>query len=311
MKQKVLFVVGPTASGKTDAAVELALRLNGEVISADSMAIYDKMDIGTAKPTLEEQRGVVHHMIGCVDPQRPYSVSEYKDDALKCMESIWAKGKLPIVCGGTGLYINALIFPLDFTSVKSDEKIRAKWESYAAEHGNEALHARLREVDPSSAEQIHPNNVRRVVRALEIYECTGIAKSEQASLEKPFELPYEPVLMGITLDRKLLYERCDLRVDRMMERGLMEEVKSLLQGGLSPDAQSMQGIGYKEIVWALRGDMPLCEALELLKRNTRHLAKRQLTWFRANDKIRWFDATSAEDRAKLCDQMERYSLGNF
>lgn len=311
MKQKVLFVVGPTASGKSDAAVELALRLNGEVISADSMAIYEKMDIGTAKPTPEEQRGVAHHMIDCVDPNRAYSVSEYKDDAQKCIEEIASRGKLPIVCGGTGLYINALTMPLDFTSVKSDERIRAKWEAYAAEHGNEALHEQLRAVDPVSAEQIHFNNVRRVVRALEIYECTGVAKSAQASLEKPFELPYEPILMGITLDRAELYRRCDLRVDRMMQKGLLDEVRELLDGGLSSDAQSMQGIGYKELVWALRGDVSMEEAVELLKRNTRHLAKRQMTWFRANDKIRWFEATNAQQREKLCDQMESYSLGNY
>ena len=311
MKHKVLFVVGPTASGKSDTAVELALRLNGEVVSADSMAIYEKMDIGTAKPSLDEQRGVPHHMMDCVDPNRAYSVSEYKDDAQKCIADILERGKLPIVCGGTGLYINALTMPLDFTSVKSDERIRAKWEAYAAKNGNESLHEQLRKVDPVSAEQIHPNNVRRVVRALEIYECTGIAKSEQASLDKPFDLPYEPILMGITLDRTELYRRCDLRVDRMMQRGLMEEVKDLLQSGLSPAAQSMQGIGYKELVWALQGDVTLEEAIELLKRNTRHLAKRQMTWFRANDKIRWFDATSAEARDKLCCQMESYSLGNF
>jgi len=201
--------------------------------------------------------------------------------------------------------------PLDFTSVKSDERIRAKWEAYAEEHGNDALHEQLKAVDPVSAGQIHPNNVRRVVRALEIFECTGIAKSAQASLDKPFELPYEPILMGITLDRAELYRRCDLRVDRMMEKGLLREVQELLDSGLSPDAQSMQGIGYKELVWALRGDVTMEEAIELLKRNTRHLAKRQLTWFRANDKIRWFEATNAQQREKLCDQMEAYSLGNF
>ena len=311
MKHKVLFVVGPTASGKSDAAVELALRLNGEVVSADSMAIYESMDIGTAKPSTDEQRGVKHHMIDCVDPACAYSVSEYKDDAQKCIAEISARGKLPIVCGGTGLYINALTMPLDFTAVKSDERIRAKWEAYAAEHGNEALHDRLKAVDPVSAEQIHYNNVRRVVRALEIYECTGIAKSAQASLDKPFELPYEPILMGITLDRAELYRRCDLRVDKMLERGLLKEVQALLDGGLSPEAQSMQGIGYKELVWALRGDVTMAEAVELLKRNTRHLAKRQLTWFRANDKIRWFEATTAQQREKLCRQMESYSLGNF
>ena len=190
MKQKVYFVVGPTASGKTAAAVELAQQLDGEVVSADSMAIYRGMDIGTAKPTQQEMRGIPHHMLDCVDPARPYSVSEYKEDAQRCIADILSRGKAPIVCGGTGLYVNALIFPLDFTAVKSNEAIRAKWEAYAAEHGNEALHEQLRRVDAPSADVIHPNNVRRVIRALEIYECTGVAKSAQASLERPAELPY-------------------------------------------------------------------------------------------------------------------------
>ena len=311
MKQKVYFVVGPTASGKTAAAVELAQQLDGEVVSADSMAIYRGMDIGTAKPTQQEMRGIPHHMLDCVDPARPYSVSEYKEDAQRCIADILSRGKAPIVCGGTGLYVNALIFPLDFTAVKSNEAIRAKWEAYAAEHGNAALHEQLRRVDAPSADAIHPNNVRRVIRALEIYECTGVAKSAQASLERPAELPYEPVLMGITMERAALYARCDKRVEEMLRRGLCGEVENLLRGGLSPDAQSMQGIGYKELAAAILGKTSMQHAEELIRRNTRHLAKRQLTWFRANDKIRWFDATNSQERAKLCERMTAYSLGNL
>lgn len=311
MKQKVYFVVGPTASGKTAAAVELAQQLDGEVVSADSMAIYRGMDIGTAKPTQREMRGIPHHMLDCVDPARPYSVSEYKEDAQRCIADILSRGKAPIVCGGTGLYVNALIFPLDFTAVKSNEAIRAKWEAYAAEHGNAALHEQLRRVDAPSADAIHPNNVRRVIRALEIYECTGVAKSAQASLERPAELPYEPVLMGITMERAALYARCDKRVEEMLRRGLCGEVENLLRGGLSPDAQSMQGIGYKELAAAILGKTSMQQAEELIRRNTRHLAKRQLTWFRANDKIRWFDATNLQERAKLCERMTAYSLGNL
>ena len=311
MKQKVYFVVGPTASGKTAAAVELAQQLDGEVVSADSMAIYRGMDIGTAKPTQQEMRGIPHHMLDCVDPARPYSVSEYKEDAQRCIADILSRGKAPIVCGGTGLYVNALIFPLDFTAVKSNEAIRAKWEAYAAEHGNEALHEQLRRVDAPSADAIHPNNVRRVIRALEIYECTGVAKSAQASLERPAELPYEPVLMGITMERAALYARCDKRVEEMLRRGLCGEVENLLRVGLSPDAQSMQGIGYKELAATILGKTSMQQAEELIRRNTRHLAKRQLTWFRANDKIRWFDATNSQERAKLCERMTAYSLGNL
>ena len=291
MKQKVYFVVGPTASGKTAAAVELAQQLDGEVVSADSMAIYRGMDIGTAKPTQQEMRGIPHHMLDCVDPARPYSVSEYKEDAQRCIADILSRGKAPIVCGGTGLYVNALIFPLDFTAVTSNEAIRAKWEDYAR--------------------TVHPNNVRRVIRALEIYECTGVAKSAQASLERPAELPYEPVLMGITMERAALYARCDKRVEEMLRRGLCGEVENLLRVGLSPDAQSMQGIGYKELAAAILGKTSMQQAEELIRRNTRHLAKRQLTWFRANDKIRWFDATNSQERAKLCERMTAYSLGNL
>lgn len=309
-KPKVIFVVGPTASGKTAVAIHLAKQCGGEVVSADSMAIYRGMDIGTAKPSVQEQNGIPHHMIDCVDPVRPYSVSEYKDDAQKCIQDILERGQQPIVCGGTGLYINALIYPLDFTEVKSDEGIRKKWEEYAADNGNEALHAQLRCVDAKSADEIHPNNVRRVVRALEIYECTGVAKSAQASLSQPFELPYDPVVIGIALPREQLYSRCDARVDAMMGSGLVQEVESLLQGGLPVDAQSMQGIGYKEIASALINKTSQQEAAELVKRNTRRLAKRQLTWFRANDKIRWFDATEFENSTLFYSQLAWYSLGN-
>lgn len=311
MKQKVYFVVGPTASGKTAAAVELALRLGGEVVSADSMAIYRGMDIGTAKPSPKEMCGITHHMLSCVDPAHPYSVSEYKEDALHCIEDILSRNKVPIVCGGTGLYVNALIYPLDFSSVRSNGTIRAKWEAYAAEHGNEALHEQLRRVDKASANAIHPNNVRRVIRALEIYECTGVAKSAQASLNHPKELPYEPIMMGITMERPALYARCDQRVEEMLRRGLCNEVDGLLRSGLSVEAQSMQGIGYKELAAALLGRISMEKAVELIRSNTRHLAKRQLTWFRANDKIRWFDASDPHERAKVCERMKVYSLGNL
>lgn len=310
MKPKVIFVVGPTASGKTAAAIHLAQRCKGEVISADSMAIYRGMDIGTAKPSAQEQQGIVHHMIDCVDPARPYSVSEYKQDALRCIEEVLARSAQPIVCGGTGLYINSLIFPLDFTQVQANDAVRKKWEQFAAQQGNDALHAELKRVDPVSAEQIHPNNVRRVVRALEIYELTGVAKSAQASLNHDVELSFEPVLIGITLPREMLYARCDARVDAMLRQGLEEEVHRLRQEGLSDSAQSMQGIGYKELAASLRGEMTREEAVELIKRNTRHLAKRQLTWFRANDKIRWFDVTNYASPSLFYQDLESYSLGN-
>ncbi len=310
MKQKVVFVVGPTASGKTDAAIFLARQCGGEVVSADSMAIYRGMDIGTAKPTLAERQGVPHHMIDCVDPKRPYSVSEYKQDACACIQDILSRGKQPIVCGGTGLYVNALIYPLNFTGAACDPAIRKKWEDFAARNGNEALHAQLGAVDPVSAQQIHPNNVRRVVRALEIYECTGRPKSAQATLDQPLDAPYTPVLAGISPPRQALYRRCDARVERMMARGLPGEVRALMEGGLSPDAQSMQGIGYKEIASALLGKASMEEAEERMKINTRHLAKRQLTWFNANDKIRWFDPTSYAKESLFFQELADHCLGN-
>ena len=185
MKQKALFVVGPTASGKTAASIELALRLNGEIVSADSMAIYRGMDIGTAKPSIEERCGIPHHMINCVDPNQPYSVSEYQQDAQRCMRDIWSRNKLPIICGGTGLYVNSLIFPLDFSTVQGNEIIRRKWEAFAAQHGNLVLHDELRKVDPKAAEQIHPKKHRREHRAIQNKDTTRIPQSDQPSIAQP------------------------------------------------------------------------------------------------------------------------------
>ena len=310
MKPKLLFVVGPTASGKTDAAIELALRCGGEIVSADSVAIYRGMDIGSAKPSIEEMRGVPHHLLSFADPAVPYSVSEYKRDALRCIADILARGRQPIVCGGTGLYVNALLFPLDFGSAPADASVREKWNRFLAEKGPAALHAELKKVDPVSAAEIHENNTRRVVRALEIYECSGVPKSAQRAPDAPPDLPYEPVLAGLTRPRPSLYARCDARVDAMLRAGLVEEVRALRIGGLSDGTQSMQAIGYKEIAAYLRGETTLEEARENMQRNTRHLAKRQLTWFRALDKIRWFDLESYADPGAFFRDLAAYSLGN-
>ncbi len=310
MKRKLIFVVGPTASGKTAAAIDLALRCGGEVVSADSVAIYRGMDVGSAKPSAQEMRGVPHHMLSCADPAVPYSVSEYKQDALRCIEAVFARGRQPIVCGGTGLYVNALLFPLDFTASPANEAVRRKWQAFCEENGAHALHEALRRVDPVSAGEIHENNVRRVIRALEIYECTGTPKSAQRSLDRKEDLPYEPVLAGVTWPRETLYARCDARVDAMLRAGLVEEVRALRAGGLADGAQSMQAIGYKEIAAYLRGEASLEEAREQMQRNTRHLAKRQLTWFRANDKIRWFDRSAYADPSSFSRELAEYSLGN-
>lgn len=287
MKRKLIFVVGPTASGKTAAAIDLALRCGGEVVSADSVAIYRGMDVGSAKPSAQEMRGVPHHMLSCADPAVPYSVSEYKQDALRCIEAIFARGRQPIVCGGTGLYVNALLFPLDFTASPANEAVRRKWQAFCEENGAHALHEALRRVDPVSAGEIHENNVRRVIRALEIYECTGTPKSAQRSLDRKEDLPYEPVLAGVTWPRETLYARCDARVDAMLRAGLVEEVRALRAGGLADGAQSMQAIGYKEIAAALGGEVPLEQAVEEVKLRSRQYAKRQRTWFRREPSVRW------------------------
>ena len=290
MKRKLIFVVGPTASGKTAAAIDLALRCGGEVVSADSVAIYRGMDVGSAKPSAQEMRGVPHHMLSCADPAVPYSVSEYKQDALRCIEAIFARGRQPIVCGGTGLYVNALLFPLDFTASPANEAVRRKWQAFCEENGAHALHEALRRVDPVSAGEIHENNVRRVIRALEIYECTGTPKSAQRSLDRKEDLPYEPVLAGVTWPRETLYARCDARVDAMVAAGLFDEVERVFAAGVSHTAA--QAIGYKEAAAALAGEITREEAVEAIKRESRRYAKRQLTWLRKRAGalwIRWDD----------------------
>ncbi len=274
---KILVICGPTASGKTSLSVACAKELNTEIISADSMLVYRGLDIGTAKPDMQERDGVVHHMIDVVSPKEKFSVSDYEAMALPIMENLLAQGKTPIVCGGTGFYINSLLYKSQFGNVGANEEIRLKYERLAEEFGKEYVHAILREKDPESAEKLHFNDVKRVIRALEIYDVTGRPKSMQ---QDEFIPRHEFIAVSIDYPRDELYHRIDLRVEEMISRGLMEEVANLMQNGVTDEMQCMQGIGYKEIVEGLRVGASVEEMKELIKKNTRNYAKRQVTFFK-------------------------------
>lgn len=282
---KVVVIAGPTASGKTDLAISLAKATNGEIISADSMQIYKYMNIGTAKPTREEMQGIPHHMLDVVKPDEPFSVALYKEKAEECIRDILSRKKLPIIAGGTGLYINSLIYNIRFSETVCDEDFRERMNALAAMEGPKVLHDRLREVDPESAEKIHFNNVKRVIRALEVFEFTGkpiTLHQKESRLEPP---PYRYLTFFLDMDREELYNRIDKRVDRMLQQGLTDEVKTLLDMGYRPGSTAMQGLGYKELIRYLNGEISLEEAIYILKRDTRHYAKRQITWFKAIDGI--------------------------
>lgn len=289
-KIKILAVVGPTASGKTAVSVELARRLGGEVVSCDSMQVYRRMNIGTAKPTVEEMCGVPHHLIDAVEPDAPFSCAEYVTRAGETVKDIAARGKLPILCGGTGLYLDRFLCG-EMEETHADEALRASLFAFAESEGVEALHERLREVDPESADAIHPNNVKRVVRALEIYEQTGIPKSEFDRRSQVGESPYDAVVIGLYYPRReVLYERINRRVDVMLADGLLEETKQLLEEGVfEVNLTAAQAIGYKELLGYLRGEETLSAATENLKTATRRYAKRQLTWFGAKPYVVWVD----------------------
>lgn len=285
----VVVIAGPTASGKTDLAVNLALNANGEVISADSMQIYRYMDIGTAKPTKEEMKGIPHHMIDIADPDESYSVALYKKDAENCIKDVLSRGKLPIIAGGTGLYINSLIYNIKFSETVTDEEFRKKMNHIAQTEGPKVLHEMLQKVDPESAAKIHFNNVKRVIRALEVYEYTKkpISQHQKESRMEPPEYRY--LVFILNMDRDKLYERINKRVDKMLEAGLVDEVKMLLEMGYEPGSTALQGLGYKEIISYLNNEVPFDEAIRILKRDTRHYAKRQLTWFRAIKDAQWLE----------------------
>ncbi len=287
-KQKpiVIVIVGPTASGKTSASIELAKALNGEIVSADSMQVYQEMNIGTAKPSLEEREGIVHYLLDVVPPHEEFNVTKYKELAEKAIDDILAKGKLPIVVGGTGLYVSSLTSAIQFSEVPEDKTIREKLNQLAIEKGPLFLHEELAKVDKESAQKIDPNNVRRVIRALEVFYITGKTKTklDQESIQ---ETKYRYLQYGITWEREALYQRIEKRIDIMLQEGLVEEVEKLShQYTLSKTA--MQGIGYKEVLAYLNQQLTYEEMVEKLKLETRHYAKRQMTWFKRDKNIMWY-----------------------
>ena len=301
-REKVAVIIGPTAVGKTKLSIDLAKALNGEIISGDSMQIYRTMDIGTAKVTKAEMDGIPHYMIDIKNPEDSFSVAEFQERVCKHIREITERGKLPIIVGGTGLYIQSVLFDYQFTDDAGDVIYREQMEKLALERGVEYVHKKLQEVDPESAERIHANNVRRVIRALEIFHTTGEKMSEQIEKQEK-ELLYDVSLIGLTMDREMLYDRINLRVDLMMEQGLLEEVEGLYNRGIR-DCQSIQAIGYKEIYDYFENRASLEDAVSQLKTNSRRYAKRQLTWFRNKMDVTWFDVTKKKKTSEILRYIE-------
>lgn len=293
-KIPLIAVVGPTASGKTALGIAIAQHFNGEIVSADSMQIYKGLNIGTAKPTKQEQAGIPHHMIDIVDPAESFSVADYVKLAGVVIKDIHSRGKLPILAGGTGLYINSLIDNIEFQPEPDNRAVREKLKKQAVQLGNEAMLEKLRLIDPDTAARLHPNNIRRIIRALEVYDTTGITMSEYQRLSRQKPSPYNACMIGIGFrDREVLYDRINKRVDLMVEAGLIEEAKQVL--GASIGTVANQAIGYKELRPYLLGEISLSEALDNLKRETRRYAKRQLTWFNRDKRINWIYADQTEN----------------
>ena len=292
MKIPILIVAGATASGKTSLSVELAKKYSGEIVNADSMQIYKEMNIGTAKPNEEEKAGIKHYLMDFLDPHDSYSVADYVQDAHKCIEEIVISGKLPIITGGTGLYINSLADDVDFSEKPESAKIKEELTEIHKIHGAEYMHDMLKNIDPQSAEKIPKENVRRVIRAIEYYRVNGITISEHNRMTKQKESRYIPLMLAISWDREILYNRIEERVDIMLKNGLLEEVEALYKKGFNKKMQSMQGIGYKQLLDYFRGFSTFDEAVSIIKRDSRRYAKRQLTWFKRDKRINWIDAKS-------------------
>lgn len=293
----VIFVAGPTAVGKTKYAIEIAKAFRGEIISADSMQIYQYMDIGSAKPTKEELAQAKHHLVDEIDPREEFSVAEYQVLAKNYMNQIFREGRTPVVSGGTGLYLNALLYDMDFSIMPKQASLRKQLEQEAEQYGVEHVHDRLKALDRAAAERIHPNNLKKVIRAIEVAETTGEGIREfRESFVRTQD--YDCVLIGLNRDREELYQRIDERVEQLMKAGLVKEIESLLEKGLTENSISMKGIGYKEIISFLHGEYDLDEAVRLVKRNTRHYAKRQLTWLRRYPDMIWFNLSEYETEAE-------------
>lgn len=289
MKPKVIVICGPTASGKTDLSIELAKNIDGEIVSADSMQIYKDMNIGSAKPTKEEMKGIKHYLLDFIPPNKRYSVADYKKDALEAIQNILKKGKNPIIVGGTGLYIDSLIYNIEYPELKIDETYREKLENIVKKEGLEVLYKQACSIDSLAMERISPNDKKRILRVLEIYHLTGKTKTQQEIESRKKDIPYDYFVFALNMDREILYNRINKRVDKMIEQGLINEVKTIKEKYKSfPTA--MQGLGYKEIVEYLDGKLTKQESIEKIKLETRRYAKRQLTWFRKNKQTVWLNA---------------------
>lgn len=319
MKEKLLVVLGPTASGKTGLSIELAKLLNTEIISGDSMLVYRGFDIGSAKPTLEERQGIVHHMIDVRDPWESFSAADFINDVKPIISEINSKGKIPILCGGTGLYIKSLLEGYEFNKTSGDREYREHLEKLAEKKGREYVFDMLRQINPAAADKLHVNNFRRVIRALEVYHLGGeqLSTKRQAAtgdddiVTQENELVYDCLAVGIKWERSLLYERINKRVDIMMEQGLEKEVRELLNKGISPDSQPMKSIGYKEMAAFIRSEISLKEAVDSTKKNTRHFAKRQITWYRKMPYITWYPALETKDNALYQEILQHKFLHNY
>ncbi|MDW7667585.1 MAG: tRNA (adenosine(37)-N6)-dimethylallyltransferase MiaA [Bacillota bacterium] len=305
-KDKLIVVLGPTSVGKTKVSVDIAKKIDSEIISTDSMQIYKKMDIGTAKITDSEKEGIKHHMIDLIDPDEEFTVYDYQNLSLDIINNLLRKNKIPILVGGSGLYINSILYDLDFNKVSSNDEVREKYYNLEKEKGKMYIYDMLKEKDPEAAEKIHPNNVKRVVRALEVLEISGEKYSQNSNFRK-YSNKYDFIIIGLEMNRELLYNRINKRVDEMIKEGLINEVEELYNSGYDKSYQSMQAIGYKEIIDFKEGNISKDEALRLIKRNTRRFAKRQITWFKPDDRIKWFDMTNyKEDYQSTLDKILLY-----
>ncbi len=304
MKKKCIVVAGPTAVGKTELSIKLAKALNGAVISADSMQIYKGMDIGSAKITKEEMQGIEHYLIDELDPKDEFHVVKFQKMAKHAMKKIYSEGKLPIIVGGTGFYIQAILKDIDFTDTGNETDIRSKYRDYALSHGNEGLHELLMQRDPKAAQEIHPNNVKRVIRALEFFDETGSKISDHNEMQHQKKSPYLSAYFVLNDDRQLLYERIDKRVDKMIDDGLLDEVTRLKERGLCEDDISMKGIGYREFFPYFNQKATFDETVDKIKTDTRHFAKRQITWFKREKDAIWFNRKDYDnDNEKILKAM--------
>ncbi len=304
MKKPLIILTGPTAVGKTELSIGLAKAVNGEIISADSIQVYKHMDIGSAKIMPEEMQGIKHYLVDELEPDEEFNIYRFKEMSLKYMEDIYSRGKVPIIVGGTGFYIQGILYDIDFSENDADTSYREELREIADTKGANVLHEMLRSVDKESADKIHYNNVKRVIRALEYYKQTGNKISEHNEEQRNNVSPYAFKYFVLNDDRDLLYSRIDKRVDIMIEKGLVDEVKKLKDMGYTPDMTSMQGIGYKEIFSYLMGEISLDEAIDLIKKDTRHFAKRQLTWFRREKEVSFVDYREFNnDKSKMLEYM--------